>query len=439
MSFTFRFYIFISVIVSGLIFFGIFMTLTNISYTGILYYALVAILFTILLMLFISKLLAHLALKGYRNAIDATRAVIKGGSAPLTGYPDELLQLMQQIQTLSETSTETLAKANHRQDNITQIINSMEDGLLLLDESFIILFANKAGLDVFNIARPKRRRSFVQLYRNQRLTITLHNLKDTGPQVLDIEKGQQTYRIHLSMAQGGYTILTKNVTDIIRLEQLQRQFSANVSHALKTPVTSIIGFSELMHRGMVTDSEKITEHSFKIYTEAQRLMSLIDDMLRLAHMENNEIKELEQINVTEIVTASLDMYASKIAEKNIQVTVTGAGYAKIKYSHMLEVVTNLLDNAIKYNHNNGRIDINITEDRQEGQRAKLRLSIKDTGIGINESKVPFIFERFYRVPSTVAGNGLGLSIVETIVQLYKGSVSVESDGEGSLFTVVLRV
>jgi len=422
LSSIFRFYIFIFASVAAFIF-----LLLQLYFVPI-----AAIFATWAIILILSRPFTKQALKQYYETIKTLQDVIENKKPSQEKTLPEFDNIIINLKALIDDSTETIEQVKHRQSAISKILDTAEDGFLLLDKDYKILMANKAGLAVFNIKRIRKRYTFIQLYRNERVTLALKKSRET-PIVIDIEKDGETHRLHFNRAAGGYTIFTKNVSDVIRMEQLQREFSSNVSHALKTPLTSISGFAELMHKGMVVDKDKIADHSYKIYTEAQRLIVLIDDILRLAHLEGTPSVKAEQLQeVQDIVINALDMLSQKIKAKNLTVNITGKGRTPIKYSHMVELTANLLDNAVKYNKNGGRITITIEEND------KLVLTVADTGIGIEQDKLPFIFERFYRVPGNTQGNGLGLSIVDTIVKLYKGKIEVTSvKGEGTTFKVIL--
>lgn len=422
MSYIFRVYIVVYACIAILLFFVLQFLVVDI----------LALIVALCIVFALSGQITKRALRRYRLTICILQDIIHRSPTDIQELLPDFDNILVSLKSLIEDSTETVEQAKHRQKTIAKILDTTQEGLLLLDRNYKILMANKSGLSLFNIERIHKRYTFIQLYRNESVITALKSLKDTGPVVLDIEKDGEIYQLNFNIAAGGYTIFTKNVTDTIRMEQLQREFSSNVSHALKTPLTSISGFAELLHRGMVTDPEKIAQHSYKIYTETQRLIALVDDILRMSHLEDTVSAAAEQLQVQDIVTNALDILSQKIEGKMLTVTVIGKGQAPIKYSHMVELTTNLLDNAVKYNKHRGHIDITIEE------CAKLVLTVSDTGIGIDEDKLPFIFERFYRVPSSTQGNGLGLSIVDTIIKLYKGSITVTSiKGKGTTFRVEL--
>lgn len=452
MVYTFKFYIIVSSVVAILIFvsllwsfiyrYALYENQTQLNTLSFFYYSFLSFVFTVTVVLLFYHKFIFYGLRKYRNTIQILSKVLKGElNKPYGNFLEDFEPLIQEIQDELKIKSETIQESNYRQKNITKIINSMEDGLILLDKNFNILLCNRVALDTFDITRKKKGRSFLQLYRNEKLIKALRRTKKSNPQVLDIEKESETYRLHINVADGGYTVFSKNVTEIIRLEQLQKEFSANVSHALRTPVTSIIGFAELINIGMVKEQEKITQYTNKIYTEAQKLINLIDDIIHLSHMESEE-KIKEKVQVLEVVENAISTLESEIHKKEINIKICGNGNALVKYSHMAEIVTNLLDNAVKYNKQGGEIFITIEEVHDnkitpKKQKSKLRLTVKDTGIGIENDKIPFIFGRFYRVSSNIKGNGIGLSIVETIIKLYKGAISVESDETGTTFLVEL--
>lgn len=405
----------------------------KINHTSFIFYGFLSLCFAYLLSFFVNNFFHKRALTSYNKSIKAIKNVIKSYPADKENILPEFSIIIRDLTELLETNVESIKQARHRQKNISQIMDQMQDGVVILNSTLNIIFINKKAGEIFNIAKPRRRHTFIQLYRNQQVTKALHRLKETNEAHVDIEYDKRTIRLELNLTEDGYIIFTKDVTEIRRVEQLQRDFSANVSHALKTPVTSIIGFAELINKGMITDPSKIIELSDKIYVNAQNLVTLIDDTMRLAYLESESVNKDETVEVKEIVQNSLDILSSKIEEKNIKVSLTGSGKANVKYAHMVELTTNLIENAIKYNNKNGSINIDIQQNNE-----KLTLVVADTGIGIQEEYQRRVLDRYYRVPSSIHGNGLGLSIVDTIVKLYGGFIKMDSKaGVGTTFTVII--
>ena len=379
---------------------------------------------------------ATLALDKYERSVKAVSQVINHQSVDKDKLLPEFDNLIRELSELMENNIESLEQVKHRQKTVAIILDQIPDGIVILNETFHMVLINQAAMKIFKIVRPRKKYTFIQLYRHPVLIKYLHRLKDTGPQSLDIEVGRQVIRLQLNKTENGYTIFTKDVTEILRVEQLQRDFSANVSHALKTPVTSIIGFTELIIKGMVTEPAEMVKMSDKIHTQAHHLLTLIEDTMQLAYLESESAYSHDVVEVSEVVQNSLDLLAPQITDKQLAITCVGTGTVNIKYAHLVELVTNLIENAIKYNHPKGSIHIEIKANTPEEER--ITMSIADTGIGIDEAEFSRVLDRYYRLPSTVHGNGLGLSIVDTIVKLYGGMMTIDSKvGVGTTFTVIL--
>ena len=309
-------------------------------------------------------------------------------------------------------------------DKYELITNAISDGFLLLDENFKIKFHNKKALSLFSIKNIDKF-SFLQLFRNERLEDALKSLYIGEIKSVEIKKENYIFYVELSKIKEGYTIFVRNITEEARIRKLQRELGANIGHVLKTPLTSISGFAELINNGMVEESE-IKNFTLKIEKEAKRMISLVEDIIKFGELTS--ISEPEYVNVEEKIYYVLEMFEQNIIEKNIKVSIEGESNIKIQHIHIIEILTNIIDNAIKYNIQNGEIKIFLGE--------KL-IKIKDTGIGIREENIQNIFERFYRMPnSEVKGNGLGLSIVYEIIKLYGGNILCESiPGKGTTFTI----
>lgn len=218
----------------------------------------------------------------------------------------------------------------------------------------------------------------------------------------------------------------------------KKEFFANASHELKTPITSIRGFAELISSGLINDKDKIIEYSTTIKREAIRMDTMVEEILKLSSLEDIDENEmpLEKLNVAEIIKEAVEVLDYKLYEKKIITNVDVHDvYIESVHEDILRVFTNLIENGIKYNKDNGKIYISLRKVRN-----KAVITIKDTGIGIKEEDLPHIFERFYRVDKSrnrkVEGTGLGLSIVKRIVMKYKGEISVKSTyNVGTEFTI----
>ena len=221
-------------------------------------------------------------------------------------------------------------------------------------------------------------------------------------------------------------------------EQMRREFSANVSHELKTPLTSISGFAELMSQGVVTE-DKVQEFSKDIYKESQRLIALIDDIIKLSRLDENAVEpEWETVDLYELSAEVLDGLRPVAEKQGIKLSLAGAPTTvKGVYALLNEMVYNLCDNAIKYNTPGGRVEVEVATE----ENGEVRLTVKDTGIGIPQKHQKRVFERFYRVDKShskeIGGTGLGLSIVKHGAQHHRASVKLESEpGMGTKITLV---
>ena len=221
-------------------------------------------------------------------------------------------------------------------------------------------------------------------------------------------------------------------------EQMRREFSANVSHELKTPLTSISGFAELMSQGVVTE-DKVQEFSKDIYKESQRLIALIDDIIKLSRLDENAVEpEWETVDLYELSAEVLDGLRPVAEKQGIKLSLAGAPTTvKGVYALLNEMVYNLCDNAIKYNTPGGRVEVEVAT----ADNGEVRLTVKDTGIGIPQKHQKRVFERFYRVDKShskeIGGTGLGLSIVKHGAQHHGASVKLESEpGMGTKITLV---
>ena len=221
-------------------------------------------------------------------------------------------------------------------------------------------------------------------------------------------------------------------------EQMRREFSANVSHELKTPLTSISGFAELLSQGVVSD-DKVQEFSNDIYKESQRLIALIDDIIKLSRLdENKEEPKWEKVDLYDLSSEVLDGLRPIADKQGIKLSLTGKSTSITGvYALLNEMVYNLCDNAIKYNTPGGSVEVKIAT-KENGDVA---LAVKDTGIGIPQKHQKRVFERFYRVDKShskeIGGTGLGLSIVKHVALHHNANVSLESEpGLGTTITIV---
>lgn len=355
---------------------------------------------------------------------------------------DELSPFLHKIINQRQTINEQLDRAKQMQDEFKLITENMNEGFLVIDKNGNLLSGNTAAMklldaqktdgNVLAINRTSSFRNTVQTTLNgKRAENTMNHDGRTYNLIANpvIEKEKVI----------GAVIVIIDITESAKRESIRREFTANVSHELKTPLTSISGFAELMKNGGVPE-ETVVDFSNSIYTEAQRLISLVTDIIKISELdERNEHFVAEKVELYELskeIIQSLKMNAEK---KNISLNLIGetaqiTGVKQILY----EMIYNLCDNAIKYNKENGVVDviINTADD-------KIKLSVRDTGIGIPQSQQDRVFERFYRVDKSRSkaegGTGLGLSIVKHGAIYHNADISLESAlGKGTAITLTFN-
>ena len=306
------------------------------------------------------------------------------------------------------------------------ITNAISSGFLLLSENFKITFHNEKALYLFSIKNINDF-NFLQLFRNEKLENALKRLTTGEKSSLEIKKENCILEVEISKIEEGYVIFVSDITNEVRSKRLKRELGANIGHVLKTPLTSILGFAELINNDMVSDTQ-IKDFTKKIEKEARRVIHLVEDIIKFEEL--NLTSAIEEIDIREKVNYVLEMFEQNISKKELSITVEGDLRLKIQHIHIIEILTNIIDNAIKYNVQNGTIKISLSESKIE---------IEDSGIGIKKELLQNIFERFYRIPNNkISGNGLGLSIVYEIAKLYNFKVYAESSlNKGTKFTIAL--
>ncbi len=418
---------------------------------GFLAAALVALVVALLM----ASRMARMVLRPLNVVGDALQGVLDGNQdrEALTRYEgdDEVRPLLRYIDKLVERLGDHINQIRAERDKVSLILECMDEGLILLDEAGSVLALNRAAKRLFGVGEDSDGSSVLLLTRSRALRQALQTVRaDKTPVVLDIEDpafGERSLRMFLSPVSGrqyegesvGCSILISDVTDLKRAEGIRSEFTANVSHELKTPLTSIKGFTDMLSTGMVKDPEDQKRFFSMIGVEVDRLIELINDILKLSELESVAIEQCEErADVLEAAKAAETLLSQAAGSAGITLSVAGMpAEAAIPAGRLKELMLNLMENGVKYNEPGGRVDVRVSADERF-----VTATVSDTGIGIPEEARQRIFERFYRVDKGRArkngGTGLGLAIVKHILQLYGGSVSVESEpGRGSTFAVKL--
>ncbi len=319
----------------------------------------------------------------------------------------------------------------HKQDEFDQITANMKEALVLLDNMGRILSINPAAQSLFNVKFDSINQDFLSIERKQNMRLALEEAKHQGHFDFRDKKNGKDYRFDLNRIDSdgknhGMVILAFDITDQVNAEKHRQEFTANVSHELKTPLQSIIGSAELMENGIVKE-EDVPRFVGRIRKEASRLVTLIDDIIRLSQLDEGSEMPCEEVSLRQLAEEVCETLSDAAKIKDVSVEVAGDegviyGVRRLLY----EVMYNLCDNAIKYNKSGGSLIVSI-----EQKPDSVCLNVKDTGIGISAEHQEKIFERFYRVDKSHSkhsgGTGLGLSIVKHAVQYHCGEISVKSE------------
>ena len=335
-----------------------------------------------------------------------------------------------------------MAALSEKQREFTAVTENMREGFILLDADERMLAINGSAAQTFGAeAKSVIGAHVLMLNRSVALQQALEQAKASGSGQATLIRGANTYQVLASQvtdhqSPAGTVILILDISDRVAAERMRREFSANVSHELKTPLTSILGYAEIMRDG-VAKPEDTRRFAGKIYAEASQLMSLIQDIIRLSQLdERASLPEMTRLNLKEICEDVCQRLQPQAEKAGVTLSVNCAGTFVRGIPKVLEeIVQNLVDNAIKYNTSNGSVGVTL---RHEG--ARVELSVSDTGIGIPEDQLSRVFERFYRVDRSrnkqIGGTGLGLSIVKHSAETLNATVALKSKlGIGTTVTV----
>lgn len=354
---------------------------------------------------------------------------------------EELSPLLKRIHRQHVEIQTQLRELREKTDEFTQITGSMREGLILLDEHGSILSINAAAQTLFGADAQCVGRDFLTIERSHEISAAIQAAVTDGHSEVRAERAGRVYQFDISRITSdgkllGTVILAFDITEQEFAERNRREFTANVSHELKTPLQGIIGSAELIENGMVRpdDLPRFVGH---IHAEAARLVTLIDDIIRLSQLDEGDAMPTEPVDLLAVSQEAAENLHDAAAARDVTVSVTGQpsvipGVRRLLY----EVVYNLCDNAIKYNRDGGRVDITVAHDADGSS-----VTVADTGIGIAPEHQSRVFERFYRVDKSHSkasgGTGLGLSIVKHAVQYHHGRIELESTpGTGTTIRVV---
>ena len=353
---------------------------------------------------------------------------------------EELSPLLHRIHAQHLEIKSQLRTLQHKQNEFEQITGNMKEALVLLDSTGRILSINPAARTLFGAGITCIGEDFLTIDRKQNMRLALQTAREQGSADFRARENGREYQFDLSRIDSdgnhhGMVILAFDITEQVNAEKNRQEFTANVSHELKTPLQSIIGSAELMENGIVK-AEDAPRFVGRIRKEASRLVTLIDDIIRLSQLDDGTDMPHEEVSLKVLSEEVCETLADAAKLKGVSLEIIGEdgvvnGVRRLLY----EVVYNLCDNAIKYNQPGGRVKVTVAQ-----KSGEVLLSVQDTGIGISPEHQEKVFERFYRVDKSHSrqsgGTGLGLSIVKHAVAYHKAEIQLESTpGKGTTITI----
>ena len=376
----------------------------------------------------------------YFIAYRLTRIIIKplteidfDKSTPSESLYEELWPYMKKIDHQKAEIANQFATLRSRAETIDAIIANMREGFVMLDEKGLVLAINKSALDIFGVSKKHDviQTNMGHIYRDHEFMQGVKKCLSGEHLEINFSRNNKYYNAFLSPVVNdgvskGAIVFFLDTTEQFKADRQRKEFTANVSHELKTPLTTISAMAELMSNGMAK-TEDVAEFSQKISSHTKRLINIIDDIIRLSEFDESKVeKEFTIFDIYELAETVIASLQGKAHEKSVTVELTGQPL-QIKANNRLldELIYNLLDNGIKYNKDGGNVVIDISKEND-----KCKISVTDTGIGISKEHQSRVFERFYRVDASrskkTGGTGLGLSIVKHITEHHNGKIVLES-------------
>ena len=347
----------------------------------------------------------------------------------------EFQVIVDTLHNLSHKLRKSMREVKLEQIKIDEILKQMNEGFVLLDENYKILSINQQAISL--LGQMQLYDKFTDKINNPNILDALNN--HISKQMIELHIDHNVYACYISIIDLGTTLLFLDITANKKAEKIRSEFFSNVSHELKTPMTSIRGYSEILSQGIVKDQQQEKEMLSKIQNEVQNMSTLINDILMLSRLESKDIKiDISQLNVKKIMNNVLESYEAEISLHHLEVSLDIEDMIfKGNDYHIFTLFSNIVGNAVKYNVDNGKIMISL-----HAENHAMKLTVKDTGIGIPLSDQTRVFERFYRVDKGRSrqrgGTGLGLAIVKHIVSFYQGTISLTSElNQGTEIEVII--
>lgn len=409
-------------------------------------YYIIIMIFSILLSVLFAEKLSKSIVRPIQKLQHATSSIASGnfGNRVRIKSSDEIGQLAKTFNNMADKLQITLEDSVDKHNKLEAILKSMDSGVIAVDMDYRIIMINPYAKRIFGIHKDIIGKDLMDEIRDFELEDVFKSEEDNYREIKILWPREKILRIKRAYIINGSKRIGKvavvqDITDMKKLENMRSQFVANVSHELKTPLTSIKGFAETLK--YVEDEEDKNRFLNIIDDEADRLTRLINDILTLSHIENNEMDESVIIEANHIIEDICCMMKASAEKKHIEIQKTLCEAPNIAGDpdRFKQMVINLIDNAVKYTDNGGTVK--VSTDVSDGSYL---ISVEDNGVGISEKHQERLFERFYRVDKarsrSAGGTGLGLAIVKHIVLGFDGTIELESEvGKGSRFTVRIPV
>lgn len=355
-------------------------------------------------------------------------------------YYEEFIPLSRQIEKQFQTIDEQSLSLRQKDDNLHLVLSQMNEGLIILDSDRNIVLINNKIADIFKAPYDLKGENILYLTRNQEIYNGILTAEENGTNELRFKTANRIYKLFFTKTDDGYiSIIFVDITDSERARQIRTEFSSNVSHELKTPLSNIAGYSEIILNGIAKDKD-IMPFVKKINEESAHMIEIINDIFMLSKLEENKWEDItEEVHLDAVAISVFSELKSKAYEKSVELRTNGSAVIEGNRYLMYELIYNLVDNAINYNKPFGHVQLSLKEDKDNG---RIEITVADSGIGIKDENKDRIFERFYREDKSrdkkSGGTGLGLSIVKHTVNFCGGSLEVADNiPEGSVFRVVL--
>lgn len=338
----------------------------------------------------------------------------------------EINKMLSEINDIGEKLSDTITTVSEDNKKLDYILNNVSDGIVVITANGNIEVMNDNAKLVFDVKNDAISSNYTVLSANEKFISAVSDaVNERINKVFEFTTAaHDVYLTSIRCLDGGMTIIVlSDITAVKHGEEIRSEFFANASHELKTPLTAIKGFNDVI--GMKSKDDDIRTLSSKIDKEVNRVVSLIDDMLNLSKLETTKTPIVEKVDLVAVAYDAEESISALARAKNVNIEISGEGTVEMEKDHAYELVKNLMENAVRYNEDGGHVFVSVDE-----KAGKVTLKVKDDGIGIDEENQSRIFERFYRVNKSrsreTGGTGLGLSIVKHVAELYGAKLTLSS-------------